>query len=61
MARMNAKGTKGRRNSGKIKKGARGKMIGNNNARKKNPKWPRKNKQSNRKPGRPKGSKTRKK
>jgi hypothetical protein len=60
MARMNAKGTKGRRNSGKIKKGARGKMIGNKNARKKNPKWPRKNKKSSKGRGRPKGSKTKK-
>jgi hypothetical protein len=61
MAKRNARGTKGRTNSGKVKKGFRGKMRGNNNAKKKTTKQPRRSKTSNRKPGRPKGSKNKKK
>jgi len=60
MAKRNAKGTKGRTNSGKVKKGAKGGYFGNNNAKKKSTKQPRRSKTSNRKPGRPKGSKTKK-
>lgn len=60
MAKRNARGTKGRTNSGKVKKGFRGKMRGNNNAKKKSTKQPRRSKTSNRKPGRPKGSKNKK-
>jgi hypothetical protein len=56
VAKRNAKGTKKRTNSGKIKKGFQGKKRGNNNARKKTTKYPRRSKKSNRKPGRPKGS-----
>jgi hypothetical protein len=53
MAKRNARGTKGRTNSGKVKKGFRGKMRGNNNAKKpaSKLKQPRRSKTSNRKPG----------
>lgn len=55
MAKRNAKGTKKRTNSGKIKKGFRGKMRGNNNAKKPASKLKtrRRSKTTNRKPGRP--------
>ncbi len=58
MAKRNARGTKGRSNNGRVKKGFRGKMRGNNNAAKpaSKRKQKRRSKTSNRKPGRPRGS-----
>jgi hypothetical protein len=55
MAKRNAKGTKKRTNTGKIKKGFQGKKRGNNNAKKpaSQLKYKRRSKKSNRKPGRP--------
>jgi len=42
---MSAKQTKGRSTrTGRVKKGAKTGYMGNKNARKKNPKWPRKKK-----------------